>query len=55
MALRLGNYKVYCYHYQLQETIQLFKVDSNFTGCFTILSDFKNFIKQKVNKIKSKI
>ena len=25
-----------------------------YTGCFTILSDFENFIKQKVNKIKSK-
>ena len=26
----------------------------NATGCFTILSDFKNLVKQKVNEIKSK-
>ena len=29
-------------------------ISEDYTGCFTILSDFKNFIKQKVNEIKSK-
>ena len=29
-------------------------ISEDYTGCFTIFSDLKNFIKQKVNEIKSK-